>query len=575
LDFSTVLIQLKEDNRCFNYDDFASFIWKDFSDPNNPKFLSSSTFKVWLKLISDRILSYNGKNERILEFKDILESLSPSFLLDTDGIVKRRYFNSKELKTGLKIWDMILNLVGHGTVRLAFSQMLDYYKAGELVNLRILTRPSESALIKGLRLIGVISPTYLSAQKFTISPKGGVSFGNQRIRHLLGLSTLQGYIHMPILNQPNSQDNALLFPLGPLPYIDTISTKPHIRQFSLTISDIFSAKFNNFFGTVSATTEFIKDQNNLLKTLFREIDDNSIFFDRAHNKWQSNTMSMLALSQLFDRELKSPKTGQDFLRGQIPASLNLRGNYIPLRFADIPIEGVHHFDETIFIERAVFEKAGTVYRYWPRLEYKNDFTTQKYEDARFRFINGKIDDTIQELINLIDDEAGGIVEVSTLVNSYEESLGYQFLVPVEGYDQYDNKEFLAKFTIDTSQASDAKVKLKYILKLMMTDDLVFLFTDSKPTITNKLATFNKLYFAFNFRGFLTKGDIFSLMRTARKKYAFYNNLKVTFSSQHSFDFKENQEKWVHIWSGNYVYYSITVFREKIYNTPILPYSSSF
>ncbi len=335
---------------------------------------------------------------------------------------------------------------------------------------------------------------------------------------------------------------------------------------------MFSAK-TNFY--TSPASEFIEDQNNMLKILFKEIDDNSIFYDKAHNKWQSNSMSMLTLSQLFNREPESVKTGITYIRGQLHEGLNSHEKYIQFRIADVLSEAGPHFDETIYISRKTFEEAGTNYRYWPRLEYKEGVTVQQYENARFDFVDGKVEDTIQELIGLINAETGGVVEVSTLLNSYEESLGYQFLVPVEGYVGRDNKEFLAKFTIDTSQASDAENKLRYILKLMMTDDLVFLFTDSKPTITSNLVSFNKLYFAFNFRGFLSKDNIYSLMRTGRKKYAYYDNCKVAFSNQHLFDLGKYQDRWDHIWTQNYVFYNLEVFIKNIYPKPIMPYSDSF
>ncbi|HEC39393.1 MAG TPA: hypothetical protein ENI29_14230, partial [bacterium] len=270
-----------------NKNELLKLIWKD--DSGN--FRYSQTFKEWLKLIYDKIVSYTGSDSRIKVEKSKLNKLiEKGAYSDLDISTNRDKFTTAEANIADEIFKSVNNIFGHFTIRSMFANMISYYKKGDSVNqigLKItsataIERRDSSArdkLSKYFSHLGFIPPTSRYG-----SPIKYLSSTTITIEHLFSYFFLDSSIELDLFGNTKK---LLTFNRGPLVAVDTphdYYQKSH-KYFSVYLASQFSEQFNKWqsdqFRDLDTQLEFFKSQTNLFTFLVGEIEKGKYIGSRS------------------------------------------------------------------------------------------------------------------------------------------------------------------------------------------------------------------------------------------------------------------------------------------------------
>ncbi|KKL78246.1 hypothetical protein LCGC14_2026740, partial [marine sediment metagenome] len=186
--------------------------------------IMKTTIKSWLSQYWTSLKVYTGDNEDIKIERDFLEKLlseksetykdldiGDSGTLPNEMRELRKYGKSpQEAAFAQELFGSALRLLGQGTIRLIFSNMMDYYGSnfGTSSNIRLKTLTKPGNLFECWAHLGLISPTNLD-KVYSIK-------ADEEQRTVLGkifsMMFLDSYMYMPMKNYENSDINILKFP---------------------------------------------------------------------------------------------------------------------------------------------------------------------------------------------------------------------------------------------------------------------------------------------------------------------------------------------------------------------------
>ncbi len=423
-------------NELFNSkDSFLRTIFKD--EQGNFRFRESvmtsegyrimkTSIKSWLSQYWTSLKGYNGVNEDIKSEDAFLENLlydkpetyndldiGDSTTLPSEMRDLRKYAQSpQEAVFAQEVFSSALRLLGQGTIRLIFSNMMDYYgdNFGTSSNIRLKPLTRTDNLFECWAYLGLISATNL----------GKVYSGRQDLQKAMGkifsMMFLDSYMYIPLKNYENSDINILKFPMGALvgagPGLSSGSTQWYFRQ---DLVENFLTHYNQI-GEKNKYSSFISSQEILAEILVDKAYDKLVNPARntAEDKYSFDVIRRETERQLLTLSLHAVSSG---LRVKINKFALSHESSLQIDLGTlIGIPATVELNQDDFID--------TDFRYMPNI------------DMDFRVKNRIFTPIIQDRVDLLTKaiqafHGDGRARIIPLVDSIDLQRGSQFLQPRE------------------------------------------------------------------------------------------------------------------------------------------------
>ena len=479
--------------------ELESFLWLR----QDRGFKFDQTRKEWLKLISEKLITYYESNTIddgsifFREGKRLSELLTEKEYdpLDQDSIVRdKEKFTITEARYGKQVYESAKNIFGHFTIRLIFAHMIDYYGSEGDFGLKVINRDPIEAREKA-KLLPVDKRAYL--RDFLLH-NGIITSTNQYDRplsrlvslettmmHLFGYFILESHSYLPIEGIVDVQEdfNTLSFNLGPLVALTASGGfyGKDVNELSRNIGEYLRLSYNKYRMDNLETSDA-----GILGKRFLETSDKSFqfFAEKIRKqivdlKYYSRLDKNLWLAEQIIRELrqglifeKTPSKSSGHLKAQLEKFMdtadkasqqrefNLKFNYI------IPKSGKEFVLKITQDDLVQSEFIG-----WGR---RAKLDSKEYSQYRGQLLAQNNDNIINYLSKIIKiyghDEK---VRIFPLYDTKDPDFGYQYL---EQIDDRGNLMFLPRdkgyIDINLREETD-HYKLIHVVNLLHTGKYAF------------------------------------------------------------------------------------------------------
>jgi len=538
----------KKQNGQFDEEAFLNFIWKNrdgsfkytftYPDGTSDKY----TTKMWLYDIYLKTKDYEGDNRNIIDLKNRLDYYSKLPDYEDNFNVFDESFTIEEAMFAEILFEGILQLFGHFTIRLSFANMLDHYYNGEGIGIKILHRGGLFSkkyyiLADKFNHIGLITRT---GQVNRLLTKKG--FLDYKLNHLYGYFFLKSFIKLEL-------DDNNFYELN-LPYGSIISGldesqisriyETSRRSVDYILSEklgiLFNAHYQDFYE-LNPAHRFIESQNNLFKHLKEKAKDAiDILYKDKH---LVDMIGLDRIAELYSQIIQAihygaysaaSSSGKD-IRRIIDDFLLNKDSTMKLVF-----NGIEHPDPRVSgdfsIELKKSELLKVDFIHWDatnQLYGSSDEVSSVFTHTKREYLLRQVEDVKQYLIDeiILKEQLGsGKVRLFPLVN--REGCGYQFisLRYFENYRWYlprivDNN--LGYFDIDLSNFGtetyrESEIKLRHVINIIQSIDCVVIMTKLDDNLRefdesdddNRKLIISEMICAFTRDKILNAGEIYSL-----------------------------------------------------------------
>ncbi|NHJ21817.1 MAG: hypothetical protein EAX91_12800 [Candidatus Lokiarchaeota archaeon] len=542
----------------FTEAELQSLIWKKV-DPKTGilVFNYEQTNKEWLKLIYDKITGYPHNDGSIYarERDKLLNLGKPKYhKLDDASITRnRKECTVEEARMGVEIFESAKVIFGHFTIRLMFTNMIDYYGNAGSFGIKILNRPSLEPRGKAKDLpleerqymrdflfkIGLIPSTF----QYDRPVQRLVSYTSKNdmistITFLFGFFHLESHLYLEIENMANvkTDDNMLSLPLGPLVSLTASGgfSGENIRSLSREIGIYLESTYERYrFDNLNPTDvsilgrNFLNDQSGTLdfiaKKIKTQIIDGHYYMDKTKNKWLANQLIEHARLGLISERAGSKTAG--YLRLQIESFMDndkaeskqnsfiLEFNYLmpksrqPFKL-EIKQSELVDYGIVAWGKRALLE-SDEYSTYRAKLLLQNSHNIRKY---------------LTGLIDVLGD--GKKIRIFPLFDGGDINTGGELFRNAEDYSFQLLPDGETYLDIDLNNDNDL-FKLQHVINLLYTGKFTFVVKKLTGTWND-----GEMIFAFNREGFLEPNEIYS---------------QSMIISKYSTIFRGDSETWQKLW----------------------------
>ncbi len=502
--------------------EMLKFSWKKQSGE-----IRLQTFKEWLNLIYDKVLSYpiDGLNAEILSEQKELEKFTR---MSDDAS-----FTKDEVKLAQLIFASATKLFGHFTIRLILSGMVDF-NIDKTIRFSFRLKLDDLTTLHNQIRLG---PPRLAKE----GPIANYHVDKLNIEHLMGILILNSRIYLPSPTNSDNKEDFLSFPIGPLIGIDqnVRVTAKTLNTLSWRASQALKEGYERNHGighSFDLRNRFVESQTNLYRAIERVIlrTVNNYFEDTEltggekieKRKWLSNKLLHLARTELFIGKIQT-ESGRVYLRSQIEKFLSGPNSFGELEFFGVPaLSGEEDFKLKIL--RSDLE--GINFNLWGETRT----IIEDFPNLRNTLLSTNIIGGVSLMEDIIKDIGNSKVRIFPMVDSKKNTFGYQYVHTTSSLEQLRlNKiSWLPKnpsyFDIDLSgdPNSDTYIRSKYklihIFHLLIAQNTLFVVKSEGSQYDD-----GEMIFAFDFTGFINKDQIYSagrnhVLNIDRQSSDFYN-----------------------------------------------------